>query len=253
LFPFQNSFAIPDRATFFGLTFATVSELLVLLVLALYQREVAAARARRQRQINFLGQALREIDHRTQNNFQIVLSIIELQASRSGSPDASEALLDARNRIRAVARAYERLALRSAGLEKIKFEEHLEDLCAQLRLGVLPDAIELRTELVPTTLRAQDAINLGIVANELITNAVKHAFGTNRGTILVRTSVGGGWLELSVRDNGLGMPPPKARRAGLGSRLIKAFVHELGATHTHQSSEAGTVHLIRLPYGRPRD
>ena len=250
LLPVVNSFELADRASFFALLVATVSELGILLVLSLYQREVAASVTRRQRQIDFLGQALREIDHRTQNNFQIVLSIVELQANRSASPEIRTALIEARDRIRAVSRVYDKLALRSAGLEMIRLEDHIGDLCEQLSLSLLPETVALRSQLAVANVRVDDAINLGIIVNELITNAVKHAFGPEGGTIEVRTVIEGGILELCVADDGRGMPPAHERRSGTGSRLIEAFVRHLGGEHVVEV-EAGTTHRIRVPYGAP--
>lgn len=246
LVPFHGSFRMPDAAALYSLLLATFAELVILLVVALYQREVAASGARRQRQIDFLGQALREIDHRTHNNFQTVLSLITLQANRAATDDVRAALHEAADRIRAVSLAYEKLALSSVGLESVRLDDHLQELCEQIGRGIVPEGVTLRTELTAATVRADTAISLGIIANELVTNAVKHAFKGERGTIQVVTRRDGDGLELRVADNGCGISASDRRR-GLGTRLVETFVRQLGGRHEVSSSAEGTTHRIRMP------
>ena len=245
LMPFFGSFRMAETTLLRSLLMATLSQLVILVVIALYQREVAATGARHQRQIDFLGQALREIDHRTHNNFQTVLSLIALQANRAASPDVKAALQEAADRIKAVSLAYEKLALSSVGLESVRLDDHLNELCEQIGRGIVPEGVTLRTELAPATVRADAAISLGIIANELVTNAVKHAFEDARGTIQVVTRLDGDALELSIADDGRGMDAGQTRR-GLGTRLVETFVRQLGGRHEVASSVKGTTHRIRV-------
>jgi K+-sensing histidine kinase KdpD len=80
LVPPIGSFGPKEAAAGYSFLLATVSQILILIVIALYQREAAATEAERERRIDFLGHALREIDHRTQNNFETVISLLLLQS-----------------------------------------------------------------------------------------------------------------------------------------------------------------------------
>ncbi|QNP46527.1 DUF4118 domain-containing protein [Sphingomonas sediminicola] len=107
------SFSIPDAERAGGLIIATFSQLLVLLVIGLYQREVDKGTAERERRMELLNHALNEIDHRTRNNHQTVLALVQLQAQRSSDDNVRAALHQVADRIQAIAHASERLALRS--------------------------------------------------------------------------------------------------------------------------------------------
>jgi two-component system, sensor histidine kinase PdtaS len=236
---------LSDEA-FYSLLMASISEAVILLIIALYQREVARQRERRRRRIHFLAQALREIDHRTQNNFQTVLSLIHLQSSRSANPDVKAALQEASDRVKALSLVYEKLALSSEGLASIRLHDHLAELTEQIGRGMVGDGISLRTAFVPATVGAEQAVCIGIIANELITNALKHAFADGGGTIHVSTELVDSALVLRVADDGNGMPA-KPPRKGLGTRLVDTFVRQLGARHELGSSKAGTEHRIVVP------
>jgi two-component sensor histidine kinase len=92
-------------------------------------------------------------------------------------------------------------------------------------------------------------VALGIIVNELVTNACKHAFGEGGGTIQVRAvREGEKAARIEVADNGRGFAPAAASgRKGLGTRLVAAFVGRAGGTSEVRSSAEGTVHLIRVP------
>ena len=230
-----------------GLVVSTVSQLLILLVVALYQREVQKARTEQDRQMDLLGEALREIDHRTRNNYQTIVALILLQAQRASAPDVRKALAEAADRVRAVSLASHQLALRSEDLGTVRLGEHLRELCSQIKRGLAGDEVVLRCDFADITARADTAIHLSIVVNELVTNALKHAFdGKNGGEIRVSCAPDGDGLELVIADNGRGMKSAAVRRQGLGTRLVERFVKELQARHDVISSDNGTTHRIRL-------
>jgi two-component sensor histidine kinase len=247
--PPQGSFAITSPAAVSALGLTAFAELVILAALALYQREVRAGELERVRRINFLGHALREMDHRTKNNFQIVTSILTLQAGRSGNAEVQEALGEAAERLKAIAAVYSALAPSSQGLATVRLQDQLQEICDQIRRGILPDGIALETELEPMLVPHETGVALGIVVNELVTNACKHAFGDGGGTIRVRAVRDGEKAaRIEVTDDGRGFTPaaPGARR-GLGTRLVAAFVGRVGGTSEVRSSAGGTVHVIRVP------
>ncbi len=170
------SFEIPDGERLGGLLIATFSQALVLLVIALYQREVDKGTAERERRMDLLDHALNEIDHRTRNNHQTVLALIHLQAQRSTDDGVKSALQQVADRIQAIAHATERLALRSGDLERVRLDDHLCGLCEQIERGLSRQNVSVDCDVEEITTSADKAIPIAIIVNELVTNALKHAF-----------------------------------------------------------------------------
>jgi two-component sensor histidine kinase len=239
-------FGLPPGAAV-SLGFAAVTAALILLALGLYQREVRAGEIDRARRINFLSHALREMDHRTRNNFQIVMSLLQLQANRSGNAEAKAALGEAVERLKAVGSVYESLTLSSQGLGTIRLQDQLQEICDRIRDGLLPENVALETELEPILVPHETGACIGIVVNELVTNACKHAFPDRSGRIVVSARRDGQEALIIVTDDGRGMPGTARARRGLGTRLVEAFVHRVGGRSEVRSSAAGTAHTIIVP------
>jgi two-component sensor histidine kinase len=244
--PPQLSFALESGSTALVLAAGTFTEAVILLALGLYQSEVRAGQLERTRRINFLGHALKEMDHRTKNNFQIVTSLLTLQANRSPNEEVRDALNEAAERLKAVAAVYDALAPSSQGLASVRLQDQLQEICDQIRRGILPDGISLSTELEPILVPHESAVAIGIIVNELVTNACKHAFGDKGGSIRVKASLDDKAAVIEVADDGGGFVAGTAR-PGLGSRLVTAFLQRLKARSDVQSSPEGTTHRIRVP------
>ncbi len=235
-----------------GFFVGSVSELLVLAVVAIYQRAADRMASEREQRMELVGHALREIDHRTKNNYQTVLAMIRLQARVIEDREGKEALERTADRIESVALVSRQLAYSSEDLKTIRLDDHLRDLCAQVERGLSRREIQIGCEAEQVTTRASTAIGISIVVNELITNSLKHAFPGHRGgAIWVKSWLAGNALELTVQDNGCGLAhaPPQVRRqnGGLGSKLIESFLHQLKASHEVVSSSGGTKHHILVP------
>ena len=246
--PPQNSFALPDAERTFGLIVATVSQLLVLLVIALYQREVDKGVAERERRMELLHHALNEIDHRTRNNHQTVLALIQLQSQRSEDSGVKAALSQVADRIQAIAQATERLALRSDDLEHVRLDDHLCSLCEQIERGLSQHNVNVSCDVEEITTSADKAIPIAIIVNELVTNALKHAFdGREVGHVSVKGRMNG-QLKLTITDDGVGMKNSSTtRRGGLGTKLVDSFARQLGARHEVVSTDTGTTHSFVIP------
>ncbi|HEY0414380.1 MAG TPA: histidine kinase dimerization/phosphoacceptor domain -containing protein [Allosphingosinicella sp.] len=247
LLPVTRSFAIATPAIGYSLVLSTVTQALIVFALGLYQREMRRGELERARRINFLGHALREMDHRTKNNFQIVTSLLLLQANRSSSTEVQAALREAAERLQAVSAVYDALTPSSEGLGTVRLQDHLEEICGQIRRGMLGDGITLATDLEPLVVPQETAVSLGIVVNELVTNACKHAFPQSRGAITVRARRDGNQARVEVADDGCGLSPEASRKGGLGTRLIAAFVQRLKGRSEVRTSPGGTVHAILVP------
>lgn len=245
----QWSFAVLDPRGVGAFMFATASQALILAVVSYYQQEVTTALADQERQMDLLSEALREIDHRTKNNYQTVVALIMLQAQRAQEPEVKQALQDAADRISAVSLASDQLALRSDDLGTVRLGDHLRELCAQIRRGLSRDGVQVECEVADLNASAEKAIYISIIINELVTNTLKHAFrDAAEGIIRVSSNAGPDGLAIIVEDNGSGMSASKARsRTGLGTRLVERFVSQAGAMHRVSSSAGGTVHNILVP------
>ena len=242
------SFTLANSQVSAGLLVATLSQLLIVLMIALYQREVDKGTHERERRMALLDEALKEIDHRTRNNYQTVLALIELQSRRAADDGVRSALRQVGERIQAVANASQRLAAHSTDLTAVRLDDHLCGLVQQIGRGLSRDGIDIDCEVDEVTASPEKATSISIIVNELVTNALKHAFnGEGSGHVIVTGRHGSGF-ELIVTDDGRGMGGPRrAQGNGLGSRLVESFVRQLGAHHEVQSSPHGTTHRLLIP------
>ncbi|MBV9550748.1 MAG: sensor histidine kinase [Alphaproteobacteria bacterium] len=187
-----------------------------------------------------------ELKHRVGNDFAIVASLLDLQRRRSNEPATRAALEQAMARVRSISRVHRQLYA-VPETEVIDLRDYLRDLCAGLTDATLPPAgVRLSCECDQAYMPRERVLALGLAINELVMNAVRHAFPEGRdGIILVRFSrFGAGW-RLEVADNGVGLDPGQ-RKAGLGTGLIEQFVRQAGGNLTLES-RGGTQAYLDLP------
>ena len=243
------TFAVLGEAQQASLAMATGSELLILVILALYQREVDRAWSKREDQMDLLQKALLEIDHRTSNNYQTVLALILAQAKSAKDAAAKEALEQVAGRIRAIANASRKLALASESLQGVRVADHLQDLCVEIERGLSRPSVSIKCQFEDIVVDAEETVCVSILVNELVTNALKHAFPDGRGGVVrVALTRSSGGLELSVEDDGIGLADATGSRGtGLGTRLVATYIKQLRAKHKVTSSSKGTRHFILIP------
>jgi two-component sensor histidine kinase len=187
-----------------------------------------------------------ELKHRVGNDFAIVVSLLDLQRRRSSDTATRAALEQAMARVRSISRVHRHLYAVPES-PSIDLYDYLRDLCAGLVDATLPPAgIRLSCECDKAWMARERVLVLGLVVNELVMNAVRHAFPDGRdGVILVRFArTGGGW-RLEVCDNGVGLGTGE-HPAGLGTGLIEQFVRQSGGTLTLESRN-GTQAFLDLP------
>jgi two-component sensor histidine kinase len=152
---------------------------------------------------------LKEVHHRVKNNLQLISSMLSLQASRITDAAVSELFSESRNRVRSMALVHENL-YRAGNFSKISMLTHIETLSASLvrAYGLNGGNIELRTEVEEILLDLDIAIPVGLIVNELTSNALKHAFPDGRrGHVHIGLRrLGPTRCELTLRDDGIGMP-----------------------------------------------
>ena len=196
---------------------------------------------------------LKEVHHRVKNNLQIVTSLLRLQAGRSPHPEVLEVLEDTRLRVHSMALLHETL-YRSDNLARINFAAYVEELCRHLRrsAGAVMARVTLENKVAPIGLPLDLSLPCGLIINELLSNALKHAFpGDRQGLVTVSLEPAPDkQLVLRVTDNGVGPPPIKDLTATptLGLRLISGLASQLGGKLTvDQPDGIGTAFQVVFP------
>ncbi|WP_051329664.1 AAA family ATPase [Geminicoccus roseus] len=173
---------------------------------------------------------LKEVHHRVKNNLQLVSSLLSLQASHVDDPAVAELFTDSRNRVRSLALVHENL-YRAGNFARIAMDEHIKSLCAHIlrAYGSRGQQIELSTRVDDLQLDLDRAVPCGLIVNELVSNALKHAFPDRRsGQVQVEMRLlAGRRCRLSVADDGVGMPADPARSDTLGLQLVHDLVQQL--------------------------
>lgn len=202
---------------------------------------------------------LREVYHRVKNNLQMVEALLALQAGQIEGAAAREAFLSARQRINALGLVHQRL-LRSGDLATLNLKGFLEDLCGNIAFAASAEERGIRLEVVATPLPVDldTAIPLGLLVNELVSNAFKHAYpGREGGTITVSVHRTPSGLRLTVADDGVGAPDASSQPGdaggdggrSVGLRIVRALVAQLNG-HLHRSADAsGTRIEVDVPTG----
>ena len=193
---------------------------------------------------------LHELEHRTKNDLQMIASLLGLQANSHSDGAVKAALKNAVTRVQVVARAHDRLQRRDP-VAVVRTDDYLRDLChglGELLRDVRPIAVSVEAERIelPTSI----AVPLGLLANELVTNAFKYAFPDDRGgtirVILKRLDTT--WAELRVIDDGVGCTGEP--RQGLGTRLTSLLARQLGGMIAREAAGPGCHVVVRIPLGQ---
>jgi len=175
---------------------------------------------------------LKEVHHRVKNNLQLISSLLSLQAAQTTNADVAELFLESRNRVRSMALVHENL-YRAGDFSKIAMSEHIETLCAHLvrAYGMRSQRVDLVTAVDNVELELEVAMSVGLIVNELVSNALKHAFPDGRsGRVTVELKgLTGTRHELMVRDDGIGLDPALVSAEGdtLGLQLVYDLAKKL--------------------------
>jgi two-component sensor histidine kinase len=192
---------------------------------------------------------LKEIHHRVKNNFQIISSLLNLQAETISDAAALEAFNESQNRIKSMALIHEKL-YQSESLGGIDFSDYVGSMLEELAYAYHArlDKVRVETDLERIELPIDSAIPLGLILNELITNAFKYAFpGSREGRILISLKLTGeASARLTVEDDGVGMDAGNTRSGNLGMDLVKALAAQLRG-ELEAESDGGTRWTVRFP------
>ena len=195
---------------------------------------------------------LKEIHHRVKNNLQVISSLISLQADALTDARILEELDDVRDRVRSMALVHEKL-YQTSDLSKLNFAEYATSLAQAIwrSHSALARNVRLNLAVEPVSLSIETVIPCGLILNELLGNALKHAFPDNSGgevEVGVKIDPATKVVCLRVRDNGVGLPAGLdwSQLKSLGLRLVKILASQvLGTVET--TTDPGTEIKIIFP------
>ena len=193
---------------------------------------------------------LQEIHHRVKNNLQVISSLLDLQSQHIEEPATLELFRESCNRIRAMALVHETL-YKFKDFAKIKFAEYIENLTSYLFAAYIKNVenINLELDIDEVTLKLDTAIPCGLIINELVSNALKYAFpNKSHGTIYITLHFDGdAHYTLTVRDDGIGLPPNLEIKNvnSLGLKLVEVLAKQLEGT-LQVNSRFGTEFSLRF-------
>ena len=194
---------------------------------------------------------LQEVHHRVKNNLQVISSLLHLQSSKVEDEKAQALFKDSQSRIRSMALLHEKL-YQSKDIAQVAVASYLDELIEHLfrTYGAHRSRIERTLEAEEIPLTIDQAIPCGLIVNELITNALEHAFPEGQGgTIRVALTMAAGDVQLVVEDDGQGFPDNGSvnETDSLGLRLVRGLVQQLNGT-LDVASTPGAQFTITFPH-----
>jgi two-component sensor histidine kinase len=201
--------------------------------------EAAAAKALAQERT-----LLAELRHRSKNDLQLILAMLVMQKRKQPDKELNNGLNLLMDRVAAIGMAHDQLAPgRVAGM--VELSEYLTTLCGNL--AQRRESVRIEIAFAPTEMPHERAVPLGLVVNELVTNALKYAFPDDRsGRIEVLYEIAPlGQGRLTVRDDGIGMGPP--RPGGAGTELVRRLIQQIGGWVERKDQAPGTCIEVTFP------
>jgi len=192
---------------------------------------------------------LKEIHHRVKNNLQIISSLLNLQAKFVTDERTLEIFHEGRNRIKTMALIHEKL-YGPKDFTRINFAEYLNELCSFLLSAYKFDSqkVFFKIDLQNVYLDMDQALTLGLIVNELVSNSLKYAFPNGlEGQIKISMKKNGSQNLLRVYDNGIGIPPEieLGKTDTLGLQLVQMFAEQIGGEIELKRGK-GTEYLINF-------
>ncbi|MCR9064222.1 MAG: tetratricopeptide repeat protein [Cytophagales bacterium] len=191
---------------------------------------------------------LKEIHHRVKNNLEIVSGLLELQSSQIEDPSVQAAMLSSQNRVNSMGIIHQKL-YQSDHLTSIEMRDYFLNLGENISNSFSPDGkVKVECNMPELVLDIDTAISVGLIANELLTNAFKYAFeGRESGKIEINLKSGGlneDSLELNITDDGIGKKEDGlAKGTGFGTKLIELLTKQINGTISYKN-ENGTKAIL---------
>ncbi|MFP3926547.1 sensor histidine kinase [Pseudomonas sp. W5-36] len=188
---------------------------------------------------------MQEVSHRVKNSLAIVAGLLRVQSNNSPSAELRQALGDAETRVLTIAQLHGRL-WQTGEVRSLNLEDFLRELCEKFSSSASTKI--LTYEAPPVMIPTDDAIPLGLLVNELVTNAVKYASPQKPGDVSISIKPTGDRLRLEVRDHGPGLPEDWQQRkpASLGMKLISRLSRQLGGEPQWENALPGSLFTLEF-------
>jgi PAS domain S-box-containing protein len=211
-----------------------------------FERAVAERTAELQEALETRTALLHEVDHRVKNNLQMVSSLIVMQARTIPDQKVRQSLEEMLSRVEALSTVHRRL-YQSDDVARFEVGEFLQDLVRDIVAASRFRDMETRFELDNVDIAAGRAAPVALIVNELVTNALKHAFdGIDAPVLTTRIVKSGERFRIEIEDNGAGMGEADGA-ASFGTKLIRSLSRQLKAEITWEDIRPGTRATIELP------
>lgn len=206
----------------------------------IYEKELLLEAARKavSKELEEKKTLIREVYHRVKNNMQTISSLLRLQISSASDPGLAEVIQEARNRIQSMSLVHEFL-YQTDDLINIQFRDYIYRLTNELQNSFSNSTVKLNIEIENCSLKIDTIISLGLITNELVSNAYKYAFnGMNRGTIHISLSKIDKNYCYTIKDDGKGMESGVVIKdlKSLGLRLVHVLSEQISAELDIKSS-----------------
>ncbi len=193
---------------------------------------------------------IKEIHHRVKNNFQVISSLLKLQAGKVEEDSVKIILEESRSRIMSMSKIHEML-YKTENLEHINFRENISDIIISLvdLYGGNSRFVKFDIECNDIQLDIDKAIPCSLILNELISNSLKYAFTEwDKAVIKIRLEEEGGFLRLSLSDNGIGYPGDNETRnpGSIGLMIVRTFTAQLKGDAVFRNN-GGAECIITFP------
>ena len=232
-----------------------MEQLAVQLVLAIKLRRKAAVLVELEEVVRDKDVLVQEVRHRVKNMIQMTSGLLRLQERGVGSGEARTVLRDAQSRLLVLASVYDSLLLPSTDGHDVAVAALIETLVEALRDGSAHGGrVSVRADCDQLLLPVAKAVPVGLIVNEAVTNALKHAFavGDGKGEVVITLRKSGPSCALTISDDGCGFEKP-GRSGSLGMRLIRNLARQLRAKLAIDGSAGTTVRLEWAVAGEPED
>ncbi|MDR7101081.1 sensor histidine kinase [Croceicoccus sp. BE223] len=209
-----------------------------------FRSAVQRATETRDAEIARRGMLMAELEHRTKNNFALIVSLLDIQRRRTSDAAVAQAIEQASGRVHTFARAYANLVDSQGEGSSVEMDVYLPEVVRRVTEGAFLDNVRVETRIDPCTLSRQVAVGIGLFVNEALTNCAKYAFPDGRGgsiEVSFACQGEGAWIA-TVRDDGVGEAAetaPASAAGGMGSGLMVAFARQAGATFEAVSQDVG--------------
>lgn len=212
--------------------------------------ELKEAKDKVQRSLEEKELLLKEIHHRVKNNLMVISSLLDLQSSYIKDKSSRDMFLESQSRAKSMALIHERM-YESTDLKRIDFGDYIRTLCMDLYHTLVPHPvkIKLQMDLESVKVDINTAIPCGLILNELVSNAMKHAFPDDlEGELNIKFYSKDEYLILSVKDNGIGFPQDVdfKNTKSLGLNIVNSLVGQIDG-EIEMIRDGGTEFTITFP------